>query len=95
MTFNGPAFNGAVLQVREVATGGILDSVALPGPSWSGAATVGNAVIVGVGSSYTAQPAGVVAITPGGCIRSPRQGTPLRRTVLELDEAFLSATRHV
>jgi hypothetical protein len=66
MTFNGPAFNGTVLQVRDVATGGILDSVVLPGPNWSGAATVGNAVVVGVGSSYTAQPAGVVAITPRG-----------------------------
>jgi hypothetical protein len=66
MTFNGPALNGSVLQVRDVATGGLLDSVVLPGPNWSGAATIGNAVLAGVGSSYTAQPAGVVAVTPGG-----------------------------
>jgi hypothetical protein len=66
MTFNGPALGVGVLQVRDAATGGLLDSVDLPGPNWSGAATVGNAVITGIGSSYTAQPAGVVAITPGG-----------------------------
>ena len=66
MTFNGPALGVGVLQVRDAATGGLLDSVDLPGPNWSGVATVGDAVITGVGSSYTAQPAGVVAITPGG-----------------------------
>jgi len=66
MTFNGPALGGSVLQVRDAATGGLLDSVAVPGPIWSGTATVGNAVVTGVGSSYSAQPAGVVAVTPRG-----------------------------
>jgi polyvinyl alcohol dehydrogenase (cytochrome) len=66
MTFNGPALNGSVLQVRSSSTGDLLDTVTVPGPIWSGVATVGNAVVTGVGSSYVAQPAGVAALTPGG-----------------------------
>jgi hypothetical protein len=66
MTFNGPALNGSVLQVRSSSTGNLLDTVTVPGPIWSGVATVGNAVVTGVGSSYVAQPAGVAALTPGG-----------------------------
>jgi polyvinyl alcohol dehydrogenase (cytochrome) len=66
MTFNGPALNGSVLQVRDAASGALLDTVSLPGPIWSGVATVGNAIVTGIGSSYTAQPAGIAAVTPGG-----------------------------
>jgi outer membrane protein assembly factor BamB len=66
MTFNGPTLTGNVLQVRVAATGAILDTVAIPGPIWSGVATVGDALVSGVGSSYVAQPAGILALTPGG-----------------------------
>ena len=66
MTFNGPTLTGNILQVRDAATGRLLDSVALPGANWSGVATVGNSLVAGIGSSYTAQPAGIAAITPNG-----------------------------
>ncbi len=65
MTFNGPSLS-TTLQVRDATTGNLLDTVAMPGPIWSGIATVGDALITGVGSSYVAQPAGIVAVTPGG-----------------------------
>ncbi len=51
---------------RVAASGALLDTVTLQGPIWSGVATVGDALVSGVGSSYVAQPAGIVAITPGG-----------------------------
>jgi outer membrane protein assembly factor BamB len=66
MTFNGPALNGGVLQVRRVSSGALLESVTTPGPIWSGVATVGDALVTGVGSSYSAQPAGIAVLTPGG-----------------------------
>jgi polyvinyl alcohol dehydrogenase (cytochrome) len=66
MTFNGPALDGDILQVRLTASGDLLDTVSLPGPIWSGVATVGDALVTGIGSSYSAQPAGVAAITPNG-----------------------------
>ncbi|HXQ61173.1 MAG TPA: PQQ-binding-like beta-propeller repeat protein [Acidimicrobiales bacterium] len=66
MTFNGPALGGAVLDVRDAESGALVDQVGLPGASWSGTATVGDALVVGIGNSYTATPAGVAAITPGG-----------------------------
>ncbi|MGD0311775.1 MAG: PQQ-binding-like beta-propeller repeat protein [Acidimicrobiales bacterium] len=66
MTFNGPALDANVLEVRDASNGKLLDSVGVPGPIWSGVATVGDALITGVGSSYAAQPAGVAVVTPGG-----------------------------
>jgi outer membrane protein assembly factor BamB len=66
MTFNGPTLVGNILQVRSAATGAVIDTVTVPGPVWSGVATVGDALVTGVGSSYVAQPAGITAITPGG-----------------------------
>jgi polyvinyl alcohol dehydrogenase (cytochrome) len=66
MTFNGPALNGSVMDVRQAATGNLIDAVTVPGPIWSGVATVGNALITGIGSSYAAQPAGIAVLTPGG-----------------------------
>ena len=66
MTFNGPTLSGNFLQVRVAATGALLDAVTIQGPIWSGVATVGDALVAGVGSSYVAQPAGIVAVTPGG-----------------------------
>ncbi len=65
MTFNGPA-NGTAIAVRDATTGQLVDSVAVPGPTWSGVVTVGDALVTGLGSSYVSQPAGVVVLTPGG-----------------------------
>ena len=66
MTFNGPALGGAVLDVRDAGTGFLIDQVALPGANWSGVATVGDGLVMGIGNSYSATPAGVVVVTPGG-----------------------------
>ncbi len=66
MTFNGPALLGKVLQVRSAATGALLDTVPVSGPIWSGVATVGDALVTGIGSSYAAHPAGIAVVTPGG-----------------------------
>ncbi len=66
MTFNGPAIVGDILLVRDAATGALVTTVKVPGPIWSGVATVGDALVTGIGSSYTAHPAGIAAITPGG-----------------------------
>jgi len=66
LTFNGPALDGSILQVRDAATGALVASVEVPGPIWSGVATVGNAVVTGIGSSYNARPAGIAVLTPDG-----------------------------
>jgi hypothetical protein len=66
MTFNGLALNGVVVQVRDAATGQLLNSLHLQASCWSGVATVGDALVVGTGSSYAAQPSGVEVLTPGG-----------------------------
>ncbi|HVN50788.1 MAG TPA: PQQ-binding-like beta-propeller repeat protein [Acidimicrobiales bacterium] len=66
MTFNGPALDGNILQIRDTATGALIATVKVPGPIWSGVATVGDAVVTGIGSSYNAQPAGIAVLTPGG-----------------------------
>jgi polyvinyl alcohol dehydrogenase (cytochrome) len=65
MTFNCPAF-APVVQVRAVGTGSLLDQATLPNACWSGIATVGNALVLGTGSSVLASPDGIVALTPGG-----------------------------
>ncbi|MGH9095939.1 MAG: hypothetical protein ACRDWB_00790, partial [Acidimicrobiales bacterium] len=65
MTFNCPAF-GAVVQVRSTANGSLLDQTALPAACWAGIATVGDALVLGSGSTYQGSPAGIVVLTPGG-----------------------------
>jgi polyvinyl alcohol dehydrogenase (cytochrome) len=65
-TFNGPALGAAVLDIRDAATGVLVDQVALPGANWSGVATVGDALVMGIGNSYTGHPAGVAVFTPQG-----------------------------
>ncbi len=51
MTFNGPAVAGPILVVRDAATGTVVTQVKLPGADWSGVATVGDALVTGIGSS--------------------------------------------
>lgn len=65
MTFNGVALGNAVL-VRDAATGAQLARVGLPVGCWSGIATVGDALLLGTGSTYQGSPDAVVALTPGG-----------------------------
>jgi polyvinyl alcohol dehydrogenase (cytochrome) len=66
MTFNGPALGDPVLDVRLASSGSLVDHIALPQANWSGVATVGNAVVLGVGSTYNATNAGIMVLTPGG-----------------------------
>ena len=66
MTFNGLALGGAIINVRDASSGRLFDQVGLPGTNWSGIATVGDALVMGIGNSYTSKPAGVVVLTPGG-----------------------------
>jgi outer membrane protein assembly factor BamB len=74
MTFNCPSF-GADVQVRASSSGALLDQATLPSSCWSGIATVGDALVLGFGSSASASPAGVVLLTPGGAPpRVPRAG---------------------
>ena len=65
LAFNGPALR-PTLQVRDAGTGGLVTELPLAVASWSGVATVGDAVVFGVGTTYQASPAGVVAYTPHG-----------------------------
>ncbi len=65
MTFNCPAF-GAVVQVRSAASGALLDQTALPINCWSGVATVGDALVLGTGTSSQGSPDGLLVLTPGG-----------------------------
>jgi polyvinyl alcohol dehydrogenase (cytochrome) len=65
MTFNGVALS-PVINVRHAASGALIDQVPLAIPSWSGIATVGNAIVLGLGATYTGAPAGIAVFTPDG-----------------------------
>jgi len=66
MTFNGLALAGNVIQVREAKTGRLIVSVKLPQANWSGIATVGDALVFGLGNTYYPGHAGIEVVTPGG-----------------------------
>ena len=66
LTFNGPALLGPLLDIRLARTGALIDQVKLPQANWSGVATVGDALVLGVGSSYDPTDAGVLVLTPKG-----------------------------
>lgn len=71
MTFNGLALHPDV-QVRDAGTGALLKDLTLPNFCWSGIAIVGDAVVLGTGSSASGGDAGVALFTPGG--RAPAIG---------------------
>jgi outer membrane protein assembly factor BamB len=66
MTFNGPALGAFVLDVRLASSGRLIHEALLPQANWSGVATAGDAVVLGVGSTYNAANAGIVVLTPSG-----------------------------
>jgi polyvinyl alcohol dehydrogenase (cytochrome) len=70
MAFNDPALEGPVMDVRQAGTGKLLAKVPLVQESWSGIATVGDAVVVGTGTDYSYQPSGIEVLTPGGAAPS-------------------------
>ncbi len=65
MSFNGAALS-QVLDVRDAATGSLLVQVPLPQFNWSGAATVGDALVLGLGTTADAANSGIEVLTPGG-----------------------------
>lgn len=74
MLFDGQALSSD-LTVRLARNGALLATVPLPTPCWSGIATVGNAVVLGTGTSAVGSPDGIEALTPGGVTPTvPRSG---------------------
>ena len=66
MVFNGLALASEALQVRSAARGTLLAQVPLGQYCWSGIATVGNALVLGVGTTADDVSSGVMVLTPGG-----------------------------
>jgi polyvinyl alcohol dehydrogenase (cytochrome) len=66
MAFDGLALAAAAVQVRDVDTGRLIVQVNLPQANWSGIATVGDALVLGLGSTYSPKPAGIEVLTPDG-----------------------------
>ncbi len=66
MVFNGLALAKQVIDVRATTTGHLIAQLAIPQSNWSGIATVGDAIVFGLGNTYTPKPAGIEVMTPGG-----------------------------
>jgi polyvinyl alcohol dehydrogenase (cytochrome) len=66
MTFDGLALAASAVQVRDARTGHLIVQVKLPQSNWSGIATVGDALVLGLGSTYSPKAAGIEVLTPGG-----------------------------
>jgi len=66
MVFNGLALASKAVQVRDATTGSLLAQVPLNQFNWSGIATVGDAVVFGVGTTASAANSGVEVLTPAG-----------------------------
>jgi polyvinyl alcohol dehydrogenase (cytochrome) len=65
LLFNALALKSEV-DVRDAATGTLITALPLQSLSWSGVATVGDAVVFGVGSAADGSHAGVAVFTPDG-----------------------------
>jgi len=66
MMFNGLALGAKAIQVRDVSSGRLIVQVGLPQFNWSGIATVGDALVFGVGTTASAVSSGIEVLTPGG-----------------------------
>ena len=67
MTFDGlalAAVGGA--GARRPRPARLIAQVKLPQANWSGIATVGDALVLGLGSTYSPKAAGIEVLTPGG-----------------------------
>jgi polyvinyl alcohol dehydrogenase (cytochrome) len=65
MTFT-PLADSAIVDVRATRNGALVDQVVLQQSCWSGVATVGDALVLGTGSSYQGTGDGIEVLTPGG-----------------------------
>jgi polyvinyl alcohol dehydrogenase (cytochrome) len=66
MTFNCLALAAQAVQVRAASTGSLVAQLPLPQYCWSGIATVGDALVLGVGTSADADSSGLEVLTPDG-----------------------------
>ncbi len=66
MMFNGLALAAKAIQVRDASSGRLLTQVGLPQFNWSGIATVGDALVFGVGTTASADSSGIEVLTPDG-----------------------------
>jgi outer membrane protein assembly factor BamB len=66
MVFNGLAIAANAITVRDATSGTLLAQVPLPTACWSGIATVGDALVLGTGSSNQGSPDFIIALTPDG-----------------------------
>ena len=74
MTFNCPAF-GNTVQIRDALTGTLIKELPTPVDCWSGIATVGNALVLGTGTSCRRLTRCRAGIHPR------REGTPGARSI--------------
>jgi outer membrane protein assembly factor BamB len=65
MTFNCPALRPTV-DVRDATSGTLLTTLPQTTPCWSGIATVGNALVFGLGTSFSRAGNGIAVYTPDG-----------------------------
>ena len=63
---NGLALIATAVQVRDLKTGHLITQLKLPQANWSGIAVVGDALVLGLGSTYSPRAAGIEVLTPGG-----------------------------
>ncbi len=66
MMFTGLALAAKAIQVRDATTGQLLTQVGLPQFNWSGIATVGDALVFGVGTTASPTSSGIEVLTPAG-----------------------------
>ncbi len=66
MMFSGLALAAKAIEVRDASSGRLLAQVDLPQFNWSGIATVGDALVFGVGTTASATSSGIEVLTPGG-----------------------------
>jgi outer membrane protein assembly factor BamB len=66
MTFDGLALAAPAIDVRTVTTGKLIARIHLPQFNWSGIATVGDAVVFGLGTTADDASAGFEVLTPNG-----------------------------
>jgi len=66
MMFNGLALANLFIQIRDATSGRLVVQVKLPQANWSGIATVGNALVFGLGSDYDPRSSGIEVLTPHG-----------------------------
>jgi hypothetical protein len=75
MMFNGVALAAEAIDVRDASSGRVVAMIGLPQLCWSGIATVGDALVFGLGSTADAKGSGIEVLTPGGAPAvMPRSG---------------------